>query len=278
MNRSSLKIATVWGIPIRIHVSVLVMVVFLCTQFGFVWGLMLEVALGASIILHELGHCYVALRKNCPVRDISLMVIGGAAQMERIPRKPRDEFLMAIAGPAVSLVLAILFTFLARVIPMAPIPNTPWTYLELIAALNTMLVLFNLLPAFPMDGGRVLRAALSPRLGRLRATAIAARLGKLLALLFLLYGIVASTITVQGGAWGFNMRALLFAAIGFFVYMAAEGEYFLVRVQEGDLGPNDKPDFFRRKGPFENSVSISPPPYTDGPGDSAEIKSTKKHS
>jgi len=112
MFKASYKIATVWGIPIKIHISLIFLLAFLAWRSGALgnWRslfeiLLLETIVFSSIALHELGHSFVALRKGVRVREITLMFMGGAAQMEEIPRKPADEFLMAIAGPAVSVAL-----------------------------------------------------------------------------------------------------------------------------------------------------------------------------
>lgn len=225
------------------------MLVFLTSQVGLKWAIALELALAMSLFLHELGHCSVALRKGCRVREVTLYVIGGAAHMEHIPKKPRDELLMAIAGPAVSALLALIFWFLNNAFPIARINQLPGgpTFFACIFGLNLMLVLFNMLPAFPMDGGRVLRAALSNRLGRLRATAIAARLGMLFALLFVLQGLLSTTVFPLDENWGTNLRALMLCAIGFFVYTAADAEYTNVRMQEGDIGQADAMRFFHRQ-------------------------------
>ena len=188
--------------------------------------------------------------------------------MERIPRKPMDELLMAIAGPAVSLVLALFFWFLTNVFPMEPLqtPVGRITILEICAMLNAVLFCFNLLPAFPMDGGRVLRAALSNRLGRLRATAISARLGKAFGALMIINGMLNTTIMVNGNTIGFDPRSLMWVAIGFFVFLAAENEHLTVRIQEGDIGIGDARGGFlaqHHKIVIKNGASPSGHQHTD---------------
>ena len=174
-----------------------------------------------SVALHELGHSYVALRKGCRVRQITLMCIGGAAQMEQIPRRPRDEFLMAIAGPAVSLLIGAIA--LPGGLYLIVTTTGVWRYLSsflfAVGVMNLGWVVFNLLPAFPMDGGRILRAMLTPKLGRLRATSVAARLGKLIAIAFGILGFAY---------YGYFMLVV----IAFFVYAAADNELKLVQLQE----------------------------------------------
>lgn len=269
MFRSSLKIATVWGIPIKIHVSLIVVVAFYALMAARREGshaipasLLLSVAIFASIALHELGHSFVALRKGCRVREITLLFIGGAAVMEDMPRRPWDEIQMAIAGPLVSLTIGILSVAFW------------WHYPESYAgqrigelgAINLFLVAFNLLPSFPMDGGRVFRAMLTPKLGRLKATWIASRLGKLMAIFF---GIV-----------GMYNKIYVLVAIAFFIYTGAENEYRMVAWQEkGGLGgfrrPPVPPPFdpsATYAEPDDDEVSISPPPYKQGPGYRAPIR------
>lgn len=250
--RSSYRIATAFGIPIRVHISLLIMVLFLIMDFGLIMGLLIEIGLAASIVLHELGHSLVAIRKGCRVRQITLMVIGGAAQMERIPTRPLDEFLMAIAGPAVSLALGLAGFFLGGRVPLPQMYPYPVNILQFLGLINLGLTFFNLLPSFPMDGGRVLRALLTPRMGRLKATFIAARLGKIMAICFGLYAFLS-----RPTKW-------ILVAIAIFVYIAAGNEYRFVEMQErargfGGFSPDD--DDPTEGGAGDDQVSIGPPPY-----------------
>jgi len=253
MFNSAYRIATVWGIPIRLHISLLLMVFILILQFGFWNGILIEIGLALSIVLHELGHSLVAIRKGCRVREITLVCIGGAAQMERIPTRPLDEFLMALAGPFVSLVLGVLFLFAGGRLALPPVPRAdPLNIVQLLGAINLGLLIFNLLPSFPMDGGRVLRAALTPRMGRLRATFIAARLGKIMAVLF--------------GLWGFFHHNWILIFIAFFIFTAAGNEYRMVQMQEAakrhgfgawsPFGPPEPP-----ASGDDDEVTVGPPPY-----------------
>ena len=255
MAGASYRIATVWGIPIRLHISLLVLVAYVSLRAMFTGGplgillaLVGAVCVFTSIALHELGHSFVARRKGCKVRDITLMFIGGAAQMERIPSRPMDEFQMAIAGPLVSLMLGMALFFgggqLGTAWPLAG------ALVTLIGKFNFWIAGFNLIPAFPMDGGRVLRALLTPRKGRLRATFIAARIGRILA--------------IVGGIYGFMHRPILWflVVIAFFIYAAAGREYDLVAMQDrarrmGFAPPDGDEE--------EDLVTISPPPYAKGP-------------
>lgn len=278
MFGSSYTVAKVFGIPIRVHISLLILLPFLANDYGLGTGILVGVGLFTSIALHELGHSVVALAKGCRVREILLMPIGGAAQLDRMPTRPMDEFLMAIAGPAVSLALAAAGIWGGQYVTVAPLvyAHPPINVVEFLGWVNFGLAFFNLLPSFPMDGGRVLRAALSPRMGRLRATYVAARLGKLMAVLFGLYGLFRED------------RNWSLVAIAFFIYIAAGNEYRAVRAQEaahrGGGGPV-WPPFFAQPPPLDsvastadedNTVIISPPPYDEGPDRKAEIRQTGK--
>jgi len=251
MFAASYKIATVWGIPIKLHISLLIMVLLFARYFGWGMAILMEAGLAISIVLHELGHSIVAIKKGCRVSEITLMCIGGAAQMEQIPTRPRDEFLMAAAGPAVSLVLGLLLTFVIG--PLVPVPVVPFYDVGLLTVLgvvNLVLVVFNLAPAFPMDGGRILRALLTPRLGRLKATRVASRLGQVIILLWGLYGFI-------DGNW-------LLVAVAFFVFIAAGNEYRLVELQERvrhNAGRAATRPATLAETTINDEVSVGPAPY-----------------
>lgn len=260
MLGGSYKVATVWGIPIRIHVSLLIMVVFMASSFGWVAGILLEAGLALSIILHELGHSLVAIQKGCRVRQITLMFIGGAAQMDRLPRRPMDEFLVAIAGPAVSFALA---AGLYQLAPRVPLPDLgimngrPFNGVGFLAYVNLSLGLFNLLPSFPMDGGRILRAAITPKLGRLRATFYASRIGQMMAVIFGFYGFLQEP------------KQWFLIAIAFFIYTAASSEYrqvlYVEQMRNNPFG--GWPFGVRQPEPPpipEDEVIIGPSPYQGG--------------
>lgn len=260
MIRSSYKIATVWGIPIRLDATLLLAAFLLTSRFGLTTGLLLTVGLILSIVLHELGHSWLALRYGCRVRDITMTCLGGAATMEAVPTRPLEEFLMAVAGPAVSLVLGLAGVFGGPHLPLPVHPRYGLNVVELAGVMNFFLLGFNLLPAFPMDGGRILRAALTPRLGRLRATAVAARLGRVLAVLFGFHGVFS-------GNW-------ILVFIAFFVFIAAGREYEWVRMQEAERqGGFPFSSIFGAPDPRppEDRVEVSPPPYARGRGTRADL-------
>lgn len=280
--KSAYHIGTIWGIPLKIHISLFLLLgyislrtLFTALQQSSMFSALLQVAvilllqcfIFLSIALHELGHSYVALHKGCKVREITLLIIGGAAIMENIPRKPRDEFLMAIAGPAVSASLALLFGAGAWMVWSASGPILNWLRLFLFftAIANGVLAGFNLIPAYPMDGGRLLRALLSPRLGRLRATRAAATAGRGFAILL---GVVALT-GLPPILPPMNIPLLLIAG---FIFFAGNREYQQVQIEtlmqeRGFAGP------FGAGGPSdEHTAWISPPPYRSGPADQSYVE------
>lgn len=256
MLGGSYKIARVYGIPIKVHLTLLLVLPIMALDFGralgpgqFLWGVLAAVGLFTSIALHELGHSIVAIRKGCRVREILLLPIGGVAQLESMPRRPRDEFHVAIAGPAVSLALAAIGRFGGAFLAASRL-YAPARVLLVLGSINFMLVLFNLLPSFPMDGGRVFRAWLTPKLGRLAATAVAAKVGRFMAILF--------------GMWGLFTWNIFLILIAVFIYQAAGAEYRMVRMQEAARTPPMWPPWAGQQQPMqydEDEVTVSPPPY-----------------
>jgi len=260
MFNTSYRITRIWGIPIKVHISLIVLLLLMAQEFGFMYGALVALGLLVSILLHELGHSLVAIKKGCRVREITLMFMGGAAQMDQIPTKPLDETLMAIAGPLVSLVLCLTGVFAGAQLNLPLVPGYDCNIIELIGGINLCLFSFNLLPAFPMDGGRILRAILTPKLGRLRATFHAARLGKIMAVLF--------------GIWGLLKFNPMLIVISVLVYILAGQEYRMVQMQEAarTFGFGDAWNPF---GTFsgsayeqeeqEDKVIINPPSYSKEP-------------
>jgi Zn-dependent protease len=168
MFGSGWRLGKLAGFEISINVSFVILLALVAIFQGILAGLMLAVLVFGSVVLHELGHAVVARRLGVPIAGIELHFFGGVAKMAGPPRSARDEILIAAAGPAVSMVLGGTATALAMV--------TGSTILSILGYVNLLLGGFNLLPALPMDGGRILRAALSRRYGRLKATLTAVKI------------------------------------------------------------------------------------------------------
>jgi Zn-dependent protease len=225
--RWSWKIATVSGIPVRIHATFLLLLVWIfgshlaggrsVTQALEGVGLILSIF--GCVVLHEFGHALTAKRFGVSTRDITLLPIGGVARLERIPEKPKQEIAIAFAGPAVNLVIASVLLAVLSAQPSGDWSN-PATlernFPARLLVINLVLAIFNMVPAFPMDGGRVLRALLATRLPYVRATQIAANVGQGIALLFGLLGL-------------FGNPMLLFIAL--FVFIGASQEAAAVQMR-----------------------------------------------
>src|SRR5437763_639854 len=183
------------------------------------------VLLFLCVLLHEFGHIFTARRFGVMTPDVILLPIGGVARLERIPEKPSEEFLIAIAGPAVNVVIAAALVLFAgaHLDPshLEAIESDKAGLAERLAVVNVFLALFNLIPAFPMDGGRVLRALLASRFGYVRATEIAASIGQFVAFALGFIGLMANPI-------------LIFIAI--FVYLAASSEAHMVALRAASRG------------------------------------------
>lgn len=197
----TITIGRVAGTEIKVHLTFFILVAFWAMagyQQGATLGALLAtlslLALFACVVFHEFGHILMARRFGVRTPDVILLPIGGVARLERIPDEPRQELLIALAGPAVTLgIVVILYLGLALSGPAPALwglePAGP--FLGNLMRVNLYLLLFNLFPAFPMDGGRVLRAALASRLGLVAGTRIAARLGQACAILAGFYGLTA---------------------------------------------------------------------------------------
>lgn len=220
------------GIPILIHISFLIVLPLFALIFAsapapygfqdvqptflsYTLALLTTVLLFACVLLHELGHSYFAKRFGVKIENITLFLIGGVSSMEEIPRNPSQEAKMAFAGPMVSFLIGFVLFILNFGITsvVASYADTPfYRVVSILATINIALGLFNLIPAFPMDGGRILRAWFAKRMSYARATHNAATVGKFFALLMALAGLLSNP-------W--NLWLLLIAV---FVYMGASGE------------------------------------------------------
>ena len=207
----SWKIGRIGGIDLRVHATFFILLAWMAlvyyrssgTAAGAARGVLFTLALFASVVLHEFGHATAARRVGVPTRDITLLPIGGVARLEYIPHKPKQELGIALAGPAVTVVIALALALLLTALraPLvigsdAVVTGNGAGLLAQLMWVNVYLLVFNLLPAFPMDGGRVLRAALAMRKGYMRATEVAARVGRAFALIFGLIGLFYSPFLV----------------------------------------------------------------------------------
>lgn len=217
----SWRIATVSGIPVYLHATFLLLIGFLLVA-DIARGQDVRAALGsvlfilsifATVVLHEFGHVFTARRYGIKTKDITLLPIGGLARLERLPDVPRQELWVALAGPAVNVVIAIVgwlvLVAFALGHPSLDLGTATQTPLGRFVAINVWLAGFNMIPAFPMDGGRALRALLAERMEYVRATEIAANLGQGLAFVFGFLGL-------------FSNPFLIFIAL--FVWMGASAE------------------------------------------------------
>jgi Zn-dependent protease/CBS domain-containing protein len=225
----SIYLFRIWGIDLRMHVTFPLILVWVAVQFGVLagqglagalFGVLITLLLFVVVVLHELGHSYAALRYHIPVKQIVLLPIGGVAELAALPEDPRQELVIALAGPAVNFALAALLLPVGLLLGYQPLSfgalrtmgaggglETIFSYLY---TSNLFLGIFNLLPAFPMDGGRVLRALLAIRLEYTLATRIAAAVGQALAWLI--------------GLWGFLGGGLFVILLAVFIYLGAGQE------------------------------------------------------
>lgn len=231
----SYSVARVSGIDIKIHATFALVLAYGAFRWGFpkglegassmagaVFGMALMILLFACVVLHELGHSLVAQRFGLTVREILLLPIGGVARLEKNPEKPLHELLIAAAGPLVNVALAVVLFFVGglainfgalegrSLLPTSDGPPSLVTLWGWLFTANVALALFNLIPAFPMDGGRILRAALALKLGFSRATRIATGVGQAIAFAFGLFGVMTGN--------------LLLVVVAFFVFTGAGQE------------------------------------------------------
>ena len=228
----SFAIGTVKGTVVRIHFTFLLFLAWIVLAANAAGGARAALSAGlffillfASVLLHEFGHIFVGRRFGVRTPTVTLLPIGGVALMERIPEQPRQELLISLAGPAVNLVIGGALVVVLGGLPAHPdmelsnLGQAFWTHL---AFANLALALFNLLPAFPMDGGRALRALLAARLGYARGTKAAAAVGQLLAVLMGLFGIASGNF--------------ILTLIAIFVFLGAGAEAAGARLRGASLG------------------------------------------
>ncbi|HEX5762576.1 MAG TPA: site-2 protease family protein [Solirubrobacterales bacterium] len=259
MNLRSISIGRLAGIPIGVQPLWLAIVGLITWSLGAVYypeavsgiapafayglGLLSALLLFASILLHELGHSVVARRHGVEIEEIDLWLLGGVARMKGYPKTAGDELRFALAGPAVTAMIALLFGVVAALLPTAA-PDAVRAVIEYQLYVNAAILVFNLLPAFPLDGGRVARALLWQRTGDLdRATARAASIGRGFGYGMIALGLLGTAAGGLGGIW--------LALIGFFVIVAAKGEEGGLRVRSAFAG--------REAGKFMSFPAITVP-------------------
>ncbi len=228
--KTTFRLTKIFGIDIEIHFTFLLLLAFFFAFLG--WnGLALIVGVFFFVTMHELCHSLVALHYGIKVKKVILLPIGGVAQMPEMPKKPKQELLISLAGPLSNIIVVIVFFYPlyaligkdALIHPFMVITGqAPYTaelnVLAHIYWINLILAVFNMLPAFPMDGGRVVRALLTYKLGYKEATHVAVKLGHIFALVFGYIGLVHGNI--------------LLLVIAVFIYMSASGEGVQVDIQE----------------------------------------------
>ena len=228
------KLGRFAGIDVYVHATFLLLIGWVAYNYWLQYrdwsrvliGILFIIALFICVVLHEYGHALTARKYGIKTRDITLYPIGGVARLERIPDRPIEELWVALAGPAVNLAISvILIAYLVLTNGTAALTNlnlTQGTFLERLIVVNVTLVLFNLIPAFPMDGGRVLRALLALRLEYTQATQIAAYIGQGFALLFGLVGLLSNPF-------------MLFVALFVWIGAAQEASMVLMRTSLGGI-------------------------------------------
>lgn len=228
---NSWQLGAFWGIPVKVHWTFGILILFVTyTAFtnGFkLWqgvGFMLYTfVLFFCVVLHEYGHALTARKFGVATKDIILSPIGGIARLENMPEKPIHEFFIALAGPLVNLVIGAvlalgLYFGTGQLMPEFAFAkfDDPTEFARYVLWINLALFAFNLIPAFPMDGGRILRSILAAKIGKVRATRIASNVGRLIAVGFVIFGV-------------FNQQLTL-SLIGLFIFMMAGKEYDQTKV------------------------------------------------
>ena len=242
MLQNRYRLCELFGIPVYVNLSFLVLLLIFITDFhSFSFGLAAAIVLAVSVTLHELGHALTAGAFGYRTRDITLSLLGGCASLAALPRKAWQELLTALAGPLVSFALAGLAYLTLAVGSISNI----WLANVLVYAfwMNIMLGGFNLLPGFPMDGGRIFRSVMRAFMSRAKATLVAMWVGRAFAILLGLRGLWS---IFNGGGWGF-----VSIMIAWMIWQEGYREYLQARM-EADFRHWTQDDFDAR---------VSPPPY-----------------
>lgn len=256
LSQGSWKIASIMGIPIRVHYSWLIifgLITWSLSTYYFpaaapdlpaatywVKGVLAALLLFGSVAFHELAHSFVAQRYKVSIESITLFVFGGVAQMKGEPPHPKAEFRIAVAGPLSSLFLALFFFIASRAVS-----GSAEVLFSYVARINFIIGLFNLIPGFPMDGGRVLRSAIWSRTKNLyHATQKASSVGRKIGIFFIFVGVLSFFTRIPGGLW--------LVLIGWFLHSAAQASYQQSTLQETLAGVKVRDVMVR------DIISISP--------------------
>jgi Zn-dependent protease len=241
-GRGSVRVGRLFGIDIRVHWTFLLLIPLVALTSSdrsqFLMGLVWIAAVFGSVLVHEFSHCFVARHRGAVVEDILLLPIGGLSEMQQIPRAPSDEAAIAVVGPLTSIALGLAFAAAGALAAAQLWPPTLFagSWLSRLAWLNLLLGGFNLLPALPMDGGRVLRALLARNHDRRSATRIAARVAR----------VVAVAMAVTG-----LLYDLWLVVIAIFVWLGANSEENAANSSSGDddLSSGKSHSGARQEGP-----------------------------
>lgn len=248
----SIRLFKLAGIPVYIHWTFFILVFYVLGESlsesdsipQMIFNLSILLTVFGCVTLHEYGHALTAKRYGIITQDIILSPIGGVARLSGLPEKPVQEFLVAIAGPMVNVVIVLIITaVLYFAYPQEELGYTnneiTWAnflnnYLLVINVINASLVVFNMVPAFPMDGGRVLRSLLAMKLGKVKATRIASVIGQIIASLFVIVAI--TKFPLFGFHVNSTMEQFTLCIIGIFIFSMARTEYANVRLEDKLMG------------------------------------------
>ena len=251
MFSNKIRICDVFGIPVYLDISLVVLLALFVMDFGSpTLGLACALVLAVSITLHELGHALTARAFGYDTHDITLSLLGGCASLVGMPRKAYQEFLVALAGPLVSFALVGIG---GAAVTFLPIEND-WLLGVLVYVfwMNLILGAFNLLPGFPMDGGRIFRSVVRIFTTRVKATYAAMAVGRVFAVLLAVRGVYS---IITRGPWGF-----VSVLIAWMIWREGWREYVQATQEE------------RWGSPWEYSARVSRPPYDDGDDDEVEVR------
>jgi Zn-dependent protease/predicted transcriptional regulator len=248
ISGGSIKLFEVRGTAVRVHLTFFLLLAWVATIYWYkggaqaaLYGLVFIAVLFTCVVLHEFGHIFMARRYGIRTPDVTLLPIGGVASLERMPRKPGQEIMVALAGPAVNLVIAIVLLVLFRgqidLEKLQEVQYAPVNLVMQVAVANIVLFVFNLIPAFPMDGGRVLRALLALSMDYANATRVAATVGQFIAILFGVLGLMGNPLLIL---------------VALFIFMAATGEAGFVETQAVTQ------DYTARDAMISTYVALSP--------------------